>query len=74
MALTGKTALITGGSQGIGAAVVRRFSKENANVWFGDIDRKRGNELARELSQAGLPAKFLPLDVTKASQWKAIIK
>jgi NAD(P)-dependent dehydrogenase (short-subunit alcohol dehydrogenase family) len=32
MALTGKTALITGGSQGIDAAVVRRFSKENANV------------------------------------------
>ena len=74
MALTDKTALITGGSQGIGAAVVRRFSKENANVWFGDIDQKRGNELARELSQAGLSAKFLPLDVTKASQWKAIIK
>ena len=32
MALMGKTALITGGSQGIDAAVVWRFSKENANV------------------------------------------
>ncbi|MDV7402334.1 SDR family NAD(P)-dependent oxidoreductase, partial [Arthrospira platensis SPKY1] len=32
--LAGKTALVTGGSRGIGAAIVRRFAAQGANVAF----------------------------------------
>ena len=30
--LTGKTAVVTGGSRGIGAAIVRKLSSQGANV------------------------------------------
>jgi cyclic-di-GMP-binding biofilm dispersal mediator protein len=33
-AFTGKTVLILGGSRGIGAAIVRRFVTDGANVRF----------------------------------------
>jgi 3-oxoacyl-[acyl-carrier protein] reductase len=32
--LSGKAALITGGSRGIGAAIVRRFAQDGASVTF----------------------------------------
>lgn len=39
-AFTGKTVLILGGSRGIGAAIVRRFVTDGANVRFTYAGRK----------------------------------
>ena len=64
MILNGKTALITGGSEGIGAAIVRRFAKEGANVWFGDINQTAGEDLVKELSLYRSRLNFITLDVT----------
>src|SRR5271156_4383214 len=50
---------VTGGSKGIGAAIVRRFVAEGAQVTFGDKDTAMGRQLAGELG-----AKWLELDVT----------
>jgi cyclopentanol dehydrogenase len=74
MILNGKTALITGGSEGIGAAVVRRFAKEGANVWFGDINQTAGEELVKELSLYRSRLNFITLDVTKVSDWELAIE
>ena len=49
--LTGKTALITGGSRGIGKAIVERYAEEGANVAFTYISPSSG-EKALQLAEA----------------------
>ncbi len=59
--LAGEVVLVTGGAQGIGAAVVRSALEWGARVSFCDIDRERGAELAAEL---GAHSHFVEADVT----------
>lgn len=47
--LGGRVCIVTGGSQGIGEACARRFSREGAKVVIADIDDARGQPLAAEL-------------------------
>ena len=47
--LRNKNVLITGGANGIGAAMVRAFHAQQARVFFCDIDNPAGKALAREL-------------------------
>ncbi|WP_300073021.1 SDR family oxidoreductase [uncultured Ruegeria sp.] len=46
--ITGKTAIVTGGANGIGLAIGRHFADAGANVMFADLDEKR---LAEELGE-----------------------
>ena len=62
--LQGKTAIVTGGAQGIGAAIAARLARDGARVAFLDIDAARGQSLAAELESQGLGACFIPADVT----------
>ncbi len=61
--LSKKVALVTGGSRGIGAAIVRRLAKEGANVMFTySKSRNDAIALAKEVSGYGVTAKALPAD------------
>ena len=52
--LTGKTALVTGGTRGIGRGIVERFVEEGADVAFTYVSSPdKANELAEELAKGG---------------------
>ncbi len=58
--LAGKTALVTGGSRGIGAEIVRRFAREGADVAF---TYNTGNAQADEMTASvrGLGCRVLAI-------------
>jgi 3alpha(or 20beta)-hydroxysteroid dehydrogenase len=72
--LAGKTALISGGARGQGAAHGRRLAEEGAAVFLGDILEEAGEAHAHELRAAGHAAHFLPLDVTAPEDWSAAVR
>src|SRR5262245_15834463 len=73
--LSGKRAFISGGAQGLGAAMARRFVAEGAIVTAADINLDGAREVAASIN-AGGPAKAyaLPLDVTQEDQWIAALE
>lgn len=50
MRLEGRKALVTGGANGIGAAISARLAAEGAEVWVGDIDVDGAELLAGEVN------------------------
>ena len=71
MTMAGKVAIVTGGAQGLGAAVVRLLSEAGAQVLITDIADAAGGSLAAELGEG---ARFLHHDVSSAADWSAAIK
>lgn len=63
--LAGKTALVTGGSRGIGEAIVRKFAEQGANVAFTyRSSEDRAKTLADELSGNGVTVKHFQSDAS----------
>lgn len=69
--LADKVALVTGGSQGLGEAHVRKLHEDGAKVIITDVLVDNGEKLAKEL---GDNATFVKLDVTDPDAWDAAIE
>lgn len=67
--LLGKACIVTGGSSGIGAATVRRFVKEGAEVLIADRNVKDAETLARELGESVFA---MSCDVRREAEVKAV--
>jgi NAD(P)-dependent dehydrogenase (short-subunit alcohol dehydrogenase family) len=72
--LHGKTVLITGGAGGIGRATALLFAREGAAIGIVDLNQEAGDEVAREVSDAGGHAIFERADVTLAAHCQRVVE
>jgi NAD(P)-dependent dehydrogenase (short-subunit alcohol dehydrogenase family) len=67
MSLHGKTALVTGGTSGIGRAAAEALARDGANVIVTGRDRARGDEVVAAIADAGGSARFIRADLASAT-------
>jgi len=68
--MRGKVALVSGGAEGIGAAVARLIVAEGGSVMLGDVQHEKAEALATELGER---AAAVALDVRDLEQWEAAV-
>jgi NAD(P)-dependent dehydrogenase (short-subunit alcohol dehydrogenase family) len=66
--LNGKTALITGSTDGVGRLVARRLGAAGARVLVHGRDRERGERLVAEIKAGGDTAEFLAADLSALAE------
>lgn len=70
MRFEGKTAIVTGGARGIGAAAAERIAAEGGRVLIADIDEAAGQETAAVIGPGALA---YTLDVTSEDSWNGAV-
>ena len=72
------TAIITGASQGIGAAIAKRLAKDGFNIAINDVNEaqleKGGYGVAEECRSYGVEAECFVADVSKYAQCEEMVK
>ena len=74
MSLSGRVALVTGASQGIGRACALKLAQSGAAVALAARNQEKLDQLAAEIAAAGGTAAVLPFDVANEEQIKSGFK
>jgi 3-oxoacyl-[acyl-carrier protein] reductase len=74
MRLAGRTAVVTGGGQGIGRAIALRLAREGADVAVLDANGATASDAAREIEALGRKALGLAVDVSDAEAVATALK
>jgi len=72
--LTGKVAVITGASQGIGAAIARVFAAAGARIVVADIAVEKGEDTVKGIIASGGEAIFLEADISRRRRVKKLLR
>jgi len=74
MRLTGKVAVVSGGASGMGQSEAMIFAREGARVVVADLLEAEGRQTVDKIAGAGGQARFVKLDVTSETEWRAAIE
>jgi len=69
----GKVAIVTGGAQGIGAAIAQRLAAEGAAVAVADLTAERGQETVEAIAKDGGRAVAYGADVSKTEDVRTLV-
>lgn len=72
--LSGKIALVTGASRGVGAEAARQLARSGATVILAARSRAQGEAVAQAISEEGGEARFVSLDVTSPESWRTLLE
>lgn len=68
----GKTAVISGGAEGIGFGIALAMGQQGMNVVLGDIDEVQLVEAQAKLEAQGIDVLTVKMDVTDPAQWRLL--
>jgi NAD(P)-dependent dehydrogenase (short-subunit alcohol dehydrogenase family) len=71
--LDGRVALVTGAASGIGAATAHRLAEEGCAVMITDLQDAAGEQVAKDVVDAGGRASYLHHDVSSQDDWVAAV-
>src|SRR5688572_29149529 len=74
MRLNNKIAIVTGGGQGFGEGIARRFADEGCKVIVNDLKPEGGEKVAKDIAAKGGQAKFVQGDVSRLADWERMVK
>jgi NAD(P)-dependent dehydrogenase (short-subunit alcohol dehydrogenase family) len=68
----GKTAVISGGAEGIGLSIAKALGEQEMNIVLADIDEASLEKAYVELKNAGIPVLTVALNVAEEAQWQNV--
>ena len=71
---TDQVAIVTGGSRGIGRAIVERLADEGAHVVIADLNEEGGLATSRAIGERGGRAEFVRTDVTSRADVERLVE